>query len=209
MTDDGWWSVAVEFAGEAPADRDAINRRLSDFLANLEPNIAAVTGCPESPADRLGRYSAQLTVEARSPVDAVSEAIDAVTRAAREAGFPEWNLVKVEAVAWDEFARTLEGCTYPAVVGLAELAELLGISHKEILSLVASSRLPRPYAELDGGPVWLEPSLRRFMAEWDRGSARVSKMEPVTDEVAPLVQGSDITQMIRRADKRIATKGDV
>jgi predicted DNA-binding transcriptional regulator AlpA len=57
------------------------------------------------------------------------------------------------------------------LVGLAEAAELFGVSKRTASRYALRSDFPRPVARLRAGPIWLEDDLRSW-AELDRPVAR-------------------------------------
>jgi hypothetical protein len=168
----------VEMAGPAPTSPNGINDRLEAFLELLaEPFAASVGGTPDESVDGLGRYSAQLAVDADSPVDAAATGIGAVQEAAKLAELPEWPVVEVEIIEWAEFERRLEQPTHPDIIGVAELADMLEVTKQRASELARQQSFPRPFVLLASGPVWLEPTVRRFVNEWERRPGRPRSRE--------------------------------
>ena len=131
-------------------------------------------GTPDEPADGLGPYSAQLAIEADSPVDAVAAGLGVVQDAAKMAAPPDWPVVQVQVIDWAEFERQLEQPTHPDIIGVSELAEILDVSKQRASELARQRTFPRPFVQLASGPVWHEPTVRRFVAEWKRRPGRPS-----------------------------------
>lgn len=163
------WSVEVTRAGEETTIPWTISARfdsqVAQFLNLLEGHGPALSHGP-------GRYSVRLAVEARTPQTAIDQAATLVQKAAINADLPDWPEVHVEATEWEQFERDLDQPTYPEVVGIAEIAALLGASKQRASALARSPRFPRPFAELKAGPIWFLPNVQRFIEEWDRKPGR-------------------------------------
>jgi hypothetical protein len=119
-------------------------------------------------------YSVRLAVHGDEAVYAVEEAVSLVRNGAAEVGLPEWPIVEVEAIEWAEFESRMNDPP-PALVGIAEIAALLGTSRRRAASLVRGSSFPRPYAELASGPVWFLPNIEFALADWRRSQGRQGK----------------------------------
>lgn len=162
------WSVATTRSAEGqildPND-ETLHDQVSDLMELLSDYGAAVSYSSY-------RYTVRLAVEASSAGTAVSEALGTVQRYAEEAGLPSWPFVKVEATEWSAFERELETPTFPNVLGVSELSQLLGVSRQRASELARSRHFPKPFAALAAGPVWLEPSISRFVREWERRPGR-------------------------------------
>lgn len=161
------WSVYVESRGDGVVTPDD----LGDLVDRLRVYGGSVSGGE-------GTASAQFTVDAKDAADATARA----TRAWREilaasiAG--GWHVVRVEAMTPDEQVRVIHEPTYPNLLGVAEVATLLGVSKQRVNELKNAGRLPEPLATLASGPVWPEPWLRRFVEEWgERRSGRQGWLE--------------------------------
>jgi hypothetical protein len=168
------WSVYVQAAGPAtdpPLDEIKVDR----FATLLSACSAAVTGAVDPEQDRT--WSVQLSIVNGSdqPVCAIEAAIDTVTDAAREAGLPPWPVVKLDATEWQRFEAELDRPNTPDLVGVAELAELCGVTRQRASALARSSGFPEPLAELASGPVWDLRMVERFVREWPRKSGRPAK----------------------------------
>lgn len=161
------WSVLVTRTGDEallPRSEDTV-QPFSDLAEFLGEYGAAVSHA-------RGRYSVRLALEAPSAELAVSEAMKIVGTFGEKAGLPSWPFVDVRATAWPEFERSLDAPTFPNVLGVSELAQLLGVSRQRVSELARRSHFPKPFAELAAGPIWLEPTIRRFVSEWERRPGR-------------------------------------
>jgi hypothetical protein len=60
----------------------------------------------------------------------------------------------------------------PDLVGVAEVAELLGVSKQRASDLAHSEGFPAPVATLRAGPIWRRSQLARFAGGWERRPGR-------------------------------------
>lgn len=86
------WSISVRADGDRVMDREEIVE-LADAVARWE-GIASGIGSTS--------YSAQLVIEASTSDEAVDQAIELFTKAARVAGLPEWPVAWAESVSDEE-----------------------------------------------------------------------------------------------------------
>jgi predicted DNA-binding transcriptional regulator AlpA len=54
------------------------------------------------------------------------------------------------------------------VVGIAEIAEMLGVSKQRASELGGQDNFPRPMATLRSGRVWRRADIERFAKDWKR-----------------------------------------
>jgi len=156
------WSVELNVAHTIPASE--LVDVTDDLLEALAPNSAAASSSAWT-------MTVRMTVNARSQ----SEALETATRCLAEA-FVKIRRPKVvrsitsaEVETMEQLERRLQEPPLPEVVGVAELAEMLGVSKQRVSFLAHSqSGFPRPFATLAAGPVWLKPTLLRFAETWDR-----------------------------------------
>ena len=178
------WSVHVATAGPASSP-PLTEAELDVFTMCLDTYSPAVTGsiAPEQPRG----WSVQLTVEDTPTADdAVQHGTSAALRAARKAGLPAWPVVKVEATRWDIFESEVDRPNYPELVGVAELAELCGVTRQRASVLARSGGFPEPLAELASGPVWDLRTVEQFVREWPRKPGRPAKPAmPAQQSMAP------------------------
>lgn len=148
-----------------------------DFDGNDAVEVYYEVLSENAPALAYGptEYSVQMAVAAFEPVEALREAIAAEATAAKKAGLPEWPVVSVSVIEWNYFEMKLDDPTYPTVVGVSELADMLDVTRQRASELARSASFPTPFQELASGPVWLEPTVRRFVADWDRRPGRPRK----------------------------------
>lgn len=172
-----WWSVAIEVSG---GDTSGIPvDELERFATALLPWSAAVSGSPqEGPA----RYGARLSIDADGPEAALASALAAFRRAAEDVGLPAWPVVDATCMTEVELERQLQRPAFPELVGVSEIARLLGrdetpVSRQRASAITARRDFPQPVARLAAGPVWTRDSVRSFVETWDRRPGRPARQE--------------------------------
>jgi hypothetical protein len=158
------WSVELEAVGGADGqvlDED----RIDDLVEVLSQDSAAVSYLPD-------RYSVRLSVQADDIRGAVQEAIQRVSAAVERSGLPSWPFVQVTAQTAEELDRDLAHPTIPELLGVAELAERLGVTKQRASNLAKDSCFPKPLTVLASGPIWAESTVARYTATWARRPGR-------------------------------------
>lgn len=164
----GEWSVSIDVAAGPGVRRVA---RLEARLCDLVDELAGHAGVAHAAANGR-RYGARLNVEADGPAAAVEAATEVFEKAAAHVDLPSWDVVQVEALTPDELRRQNAAPTLPELVGVGEVAELLGVSRQRASGLARSPSFPRPLAELKAGPVWARMAVERFAEQWQRKPGR-------------------------------------
>src|SRR6266540_4629039 len=152
-----------------------------EWVASLEADLP--TEFSEELADQVveGLSGYSPTVGGRGSRIGVTMSVDASTdRQAFERAHTELRRVldarskiidaRVQTV--DELERELEAPAVPALAGISEVAEILGVSRQRASELAGSGGLPRPVADLAAGPVWLRATVVGFNERWDRRPGR-------------------------------------
>jgi hypothetical protein len=165
-----WWNVRAEAVG----DEQYEEKLLENLLDNLLEHDGVVTGTPEEPIDGRARYGAGFSVQAADAVEAVVRAREVFERAAASAGLPQWPLARVEAQRERELELELARPSFPDLLGVAELAERLGVSRQRAWTVTGRPDFPDPVARLKATPVWTAGSVRRFLEAWPRKAGRPS-----------------------------------
>jgi len=155
------WSVDIEHRG-----RGSVSEHSLEALADA---LVEHAGVPDS--DR-GAWGVRLSVDANGAEDALARALQLVGQAAHEADLPGWPLARIEMQPEEELYAELKRPAVPPLVGVHEVAEILGVSHQRVSAMRRSGRLPAPFADLAAGPVWTRPTLNRFISSWRRVSGR-------------------------------------
>lgn len=168
---DHGWTITIEAAGDTAAVTDDA---IDAFLDNLDDHAAAVS----SSTDRC-RYGATFSIaDPHGDLDIVG-AIEAgcaiFEKRAIISGLPTFPIVRAEAMTYAEHDADLAHPNFPELVGIAEIAELLGVSRQRASTLQTRHDFPHPVAVLRSGPVWTRPSLNRFADTWERKPGRPRK----------------------------------
>jgi hypothetical protein len=161
------WSVEIEFlALGGPVQRDPlVNDELAEDLVEALADLgAAVAFLPD-------RLSVRVSVDGDDPVEAIGLGRDRVSRAMESHGFASWPIAEIRVQTPEhlneEISRPMQ-----ALLGVAELANQLKVSRQRASRLARSDAFPRPAAILSSGPVWVESTVRRFVAGWERRPGR-------------------------------------
>ena len=151
------WSISIEATGAQPSDCDLAG----DLVDGLEAHAPAVS------IDDRGTVGMTFDVEASDHGAAASEAVRLIASLA-----PGLRPVEVTVRTFEEQERELRDSNVPDLLGVAELAEALGVSRQRVAELTATDDFPRPVAKLRAGPVWQRAALGRFLAQWTRRPGR-------------------------------------
>jgi hypothetical protein len=135
-----------------------------------------------------GRYGIQFSVRNQPDVEtAISEALAVFRTVAEELKLPRWPIVRVESSAYNESddqleaeAQRLQRSSFgrgegSPLVGLMEVATILGVSKQRVTQLARRENFPPPQATLRAGPVWSRSSIESFHERWSRRSGRPNK----------------------------------
>lgn len=155
------WSVAIEAAAGADAGDETVE---VDDLWRL---VDALTGHGPAVGGGGNRYDVQFSVDAADIGAAMTKALRLWRRAVAAAGLPTWPIVRSELLTATEQAADLAR-PEPELVGVSEIAGLLGTTRNRAWQVTRKTDFPRPLANLAGGPVWALPMVARFLEEWPR-----------------------------------------
>jgi hypothetical protein len=159
------WSVAVTVEPHRPGSEAVPDGQVADLAEALADHAPAIS---------TGRAELTLRIawKATDAGAAVAGAVPAILDALRHAGWRDPLVRKLEVTHWMLFEEELQEATYPDLVGISEIAELLGTSRQRASELARSPKFPAAHAELAAGPVWLRPNITRFIQHWDRRPGR-------------------------------------
>lgn len=194
---ESWYSVAIETEGrgsdEASAEtldriREAVDRgtrtggeaqaeaaqvAMSRQREILVGPVVSWGGIGGGPGIRVSVFSGD-------PVHAANRVLEAFEKAIAEAEAGPRTVVRVDVMSEDYQDRWLAE-EPEQFVGVAEVADILGVSKQRVSELRGGPGFPEPVTELAAGPVWRLSTLQRFVAEWPRRPGRPSK--DVSDRV--------------------------
>lgn len=125
--------------------------------------VAAIGGAA---AGHVGehRLETTLTIEAGDPAAAIARAMETVAVSGE--------IAAAEAVTEAEADARLMRPAFPALAGVSEVAEMLGISRQRLAALRERAAFPAPVATLASGPVWRRGDLSTFAEGWQRKPGR-------------------------------------
>jgi hypothetical protein len=164
------WSVLIETSGpsdmyEAEVDDDMEDKvdELVDGLAEYAPSISY----------NSHKLSVRLSVPADSydPAGAAAHAQGLWKQFADKVEI-SWPIIRLEVVASDVLEAELANPAVPELLGVKELADLLGVSRQRASELSRSGQFPTPSAILAAGPVWTSAAVATFLALWERRAGR-------------------------------------
>lgn len=171
------WAVELEAEGDVSDALD--DNALTDLMSILEPYSPSISASRPT-RDRGPRYGATLWVDADDIGSAMANAVPAFHEAVEKASLPPWPVVRLEVMTEAQFDDDLASRAFPVLIGVSELAELLGVTRQRASMLAKSAAFPRPVADLYAGPVWTEPSVRRFIDDWERKPGRRKASDALT-----------------------------
>jgi hypothetical protein len=121
------------------------------------------------------RVGVTMSVEARTD----RRAFDRAHAAFRQALGHSARVIDARVQSVDELERELEAPAVPALAGIREVAQILGVTRQRASELAGSAGFPKPIAELAAGPVWFHSAIRSFNEQWERrpGRPRARKTE--------------------------------
>lgn len=158
------WSAFVEITHGLSEDR--AQALLGRVLERLESHAAAG-------AAGAGSLDVQMSVEADSPETAFAKALQTFVNALRLAGGPKRpEIVGVEIEMPERLEARLTRQTQVDLVGISEIAALLGVTRQRASQIAQTRDFPVPLARLASGPVWNRASLTWFIEAWMREPRR-------------------------------------
>lgn len=129
-------------------------------------DVAEIGGSAQgNPGER--RFETTLTVRARDPREATRKAIEKVT------GIVPGEVLAVRVMTIEEFDRRAN--EKPRLVGVGEVAKMLGVSKQRVSTLRHRDDFPEPVASLASGPVWRAGDLSTFAQGWQRKPGRPAR----------------------------------
>jgi len=151
------WVVSLETSIPGTFSDELADRVIED----LKEYSPAVGG-------RGGRIGVTMSVEASTDRRAFDHARGALRRVLGSRS----RVIDVRVQSVDELERELEAPAIPALAGISEVADVLGVTRQRASELAGSAAFPRPIADLAAGPVWLRSTIVSFHESWERRPGR-------------------------------------
>jgi hypothetical protein len=150
------WSVDISATGTGPFGHD--------FADDV---IEALTGHGPALSVANDEVSVRFSIDAPSVEDACQDALALFRNI-----LPDLRVFRIEVETADELDMRLAADDVPELLGVAELAQALGVSKQRISELTELGRFPAPVARLKAGPVWQRSAIARFVRRWPRRAGR-------------------------------------
>jgi hypothetical protein len=157
------WSVTLEASTDVSVD-EQMAERLAEGLAPTHGNASVGDG----------RVGGTITVDAKDIDEAYRFARSVFDEVFGSVGIEEPDIESVELVREDEATRRLLESNFPELVGVAELADILGVTRQRASELARSKTFPHPVARLKSGPVWIKSTVARHAEGVPRRAGRPS-----------------------------------
>ncbi|MEQ1701740.1 MAG: hypothetical protein ABMA25_16650 [Ilumatobacteraceae bacterium] len=142
------WSARIDYTGP---NTDSAEGTAAHLLNKAHADTASFGP---------GSVTLRFSVEAETYA-AVLAAVDHRMSGLTPAG---WTIAGIELQRFDLVDAELARPLLPALVGISEAAELLGVSRQRAHAMAKTASFPPPIAELAAGPVYLETAVRAFAA---------------------------------------------
>lgn len=156
------WSVSLQTSHALGNDQLRLEAYADDLVEVLNPR-AGVVGY-----DAL-MFSARFNVKAPAADAALTKALRVFAAALKRIRFPDpLRVVSAEVETVEELDRRLQESNVPELVGVAEVAGILGVTKQRASELSHSRRFPKPIVQLAAGPVWDRHAIARFVETWPR-----------------------------------------
>lgn len=158
-----WWSVLIEFgASEVGHGRNLDDEHLDRLVGALEAHDGVVSFAP-------GRLAVRLSVQHDRHEGALGHASEITMKALADVGLLDLPVVRVEAVRQSQLAREIAEPSQPQVLGVAEVAALLGVSRQRLAVIRREHEsFPEPFATLAATPLWYCSAIEQWLKSWPR-----------------------------------------
>jgi hypothetical protein len=149
----------------AAAEFDQLDA-LSDALLDVDGVVGAV---------EPGTIEAGMTIRAPSIAAAVTEGNLMWEKGLAAARILAATTISVRAVDADYLDQDGTAPAMPNLVGIGEIAAMVGLTRQRVSGLARSGAFPRPLADLKSGPVFSKAAVERFLETWGRKPGRPTK----------------------------------
>ena len=163
------WSVTIEGRSEGAYDPDAV----MEALASYHPGLSV--------GDRT--LSATVTVDATSPLQAIDQAHEIVLTAVKPFGL---KVEHIEAMTEERQEKEVEASNLPDLVGLADIAEMLGTTRQRVFQMTANKGFPVALLELKAGRLWSRPAIESYLEGREATRRRPIKTRSAAPASQPL-----------------------
>lgn len=163
------YAVSIEVEVSPPSERIEV---LLEDLTDLLEHVGGAVGATLAPVPAV---DVTLTLAADRIGEAEDLAEHLVAEMLGKVGLQVLGVVRREAMTVQVQDRLLERPLIPELVGVSEVASLLGVSKQRLSELRTRADFPQPIVMLAAGPVWARPSLNHFIAGWSRKPGRPRK----------------------------------
>lgn len=189
--------ATIRLSTPTPLEEDTTDRLLDTLDAS---HGVLSTGLAERATGDGVPVEVTVDVDADTLTAAAARAVQVAQAALREAGAPTPLTVRgleVQTVAEQEWA--LAHPVVPELVGLSEVAEMLGVSRQRVGHLRAHPQFPAPVGEPRCGPIWTHASLLHFLHRWQRRRGRRPATTGGADQAAATSKTTQIADHLTRA----------
>ena len=163
------YNVLAEYSGEVSEGKA---EHITDVL--LEKLPSAAIGIDGTGLNL--RFS--LVTEDEYTLGQMSDEAERIADSAlHDAGLENMRLQRLQVQNDAALEREITTPNMPELVGLTEIAWILGVSKQRVGQLRERDDFPKPVAELRSGPVWARPMLDRFIDDWPRRSGRPPRQD--------------------------------
>lgn len=160
---------ARTFVGHLKADIDpAVGYDVEELADLVAEHQGAVAGDDSTIEVTFDVEAPDMTA---AVLTAQTIALDLITKV----GAKVVDVARLEVITPAEQEAGLARPLIPELIGLTEVAEILGVSKQRVAQLRDRPEFPEPVAELASGPVWTRPSLNHFIEGWSRKPGRPKK----------------------------------
>jgi hypothetical protein len=123
------------------------------------------------------RYTA--STQESDGIAALGKAGTGLARTVRRHAGAAASIREARVLPWEDFENETFRPATPrgGLSGVAEAAELLGVTRQRLADIRKLPAFPRPVAGLKAGPVWDTAEIERFERGWDRRAGRPAKTE--------------------------------
>ncbi|SDT22809.1 hypothetical protein [Microterricola viridarii] len=161
-----WWHARVSFETAQPFVAD-------DFAALID--ALADHGASGSVSRSFREGGVVLTVEASTPLEATTSALNIITNALNSI-LGALTITGLDVMSEEALDAELATPVFPDVVGYAEIAELAGVSRQRARQFAQIEGFPVPVIETAQGPLMSKHAVERWLETRSKSSGRPRKL---------------------------------